>query len=205
MKIVCRDCLQKATASAPEGRAVNSVSADINRLLSPKSYEELEALEVQIRRKLNSNDPIDTDYWEQLLRSLTVWKARAKLKKVYQAVIDGRVQGLRQQQREEAEAVRRKLAPLAPLTKAVSQTGESSKSNVQTSEGLGDLDPEPLLQLGPENKSLEILNEEDFLNQVVRFLLRLKNNGNISNTESGSRPPKGFENGVRSATAAHYG
>jgi hypothetical protein len=203
MKIVCRDCLQKATASAPEGRAVNSVSADINRLLSPKSYEELEALEVQIRRKLNSNDPIDTDYWEQLLRSLTVWKARAKLKKVYQAVIDGRVQGLRQQQREEAEAVRRKLAPLAPLTRVVSQTSESSKPDVASEEFDG-LDPEPLLQLGPENKSLEILNEEDFLNQVVGFSLSPPNNGNVSYVEPGSRPPKGFENGIRSAPPAHH-
>lgn len=167
MKVVCRDCLQKTTASAPEGRAVNSVSADINRLLSPKSYEELEGLEVQIRRKLDSNDPIDTDYWEQLLRSLTVWKARAKLKKVYQAVIGGRVQGLRQQQKEEAEAVRRKLAPLAPLTKGLSQAGDSPGLDIEATEGLGDLDPEPLLQLGPESKSLEILDEKDFLHQVV--------------------------------------
>lgn len=167
MRIVCRDCLQKTTGSAPEDRAVNSVAADINKLLSPKSYEELEGLEVQIRRKLNSNDPIDTDYWEQLLRSLTVWKARAKLKKVYQAVIDGRVQGLRQQQKEEAEAVRRKLAPLAPLTKVLQQTGGVPSSNIETTEELGVLDPEPLLQLGPENKSLGVLDEDDFLHQVV--------------------------------------
>jgi hypothetical protein len=167
MKVVCRDCLQKTTASAPEGRAVNSVSADINRLLSPKSYEELESLEVQIRRKLNSNDPIDTDYWEQLLRSLTVWKARAKLKKVYQAVIGGRVQALRQQQKEEAEAVRRKLSPLAPLAKVLSQVGDMPSSNVEALEEMGDLDPEPLLQLGPDSKNLEILDEDDFLSQVV--------------------------------------
>lgn len=152
MKVVCRD---RQKTSALEGRVLSSVAADINRILSPKTYEELETLEGQVKRKLNSNEPIDTDYWEELLRSLTVWKARAKLKKVYQAVIEGRVQALRKQQREEAESVRTKLAPIAPVVGATS------------SETLVDLDPEPLLQLRPEDKALEVLDESQFLKQVV--------------------------------------
>ena len=92
MKVICRD---RQKTSAPEGRALNSVAADINRLLSPKTYEQLQSLEVQVKRKLNSNEPIDTDYWEELLRSLTVWKARARLRNVFQAVIDERVRDLR--------------------------------------------------------------------------------------------------------------
>ena len=165
MKIVCGDYRQKLQSSAPEDRAVSSVAADINRLLSPKSYEELETLEVQIRRKLDSNDPIDTDYWEQLLRSLTVWKARAKLKRVFQAVIDGRVQVLRKQQREEAEAVRCKLAPLAPYATASHPNGPVSvlQNIVDASGG----DPEPLLQVRPQDRNLEILDEETFLGQLV--------------------------------------
>ncbi|KAJ9313637.1 hypothetical protein DTO271D3_6141 [Paecilomyces variotii] len=159
MKIVCRD---RQKTSAPEGRALNSVAADINKLLSPKSYEQLEVLESQVRRKLDSNEPIDTDYWEELLRSLTVWKARAKIKKVYQAVISGRVRALRQQQREEAESVRTKLAPLAPVIRtdaaAVTKVDEENM----------DLDPEPLLQLPPEDKALGILDEDAFLDQVAR-------------------------------------
>src|ERR1700722_16873722 len=118
MKVVCRD-RQKSSAFASEGRALSSVASDINRLLSPKSYEELEVLETQVKSKLNSNEPIDTDYWEELLRSLTIWKARAKLKKVYQAVIEGRVQSLRKQQRDEADSVRTKLAPIAPVIKTM--------------------------------------------------------------------------------------
>jgi Cactus-binding C-terminus of cactin protein/Conserved mid region of cactin len=89
MKIICRDRRKKSAAN-PEDRAVSSVSSDIDRLLSPKSYIELEALETQIRSKLDSNEPIDTDYWEQLLKALLVWKARAKLKKIYQSVLDSR-------------------------------------------------------------------------------------------------------------------
>ncbi|ODH52415.1 hypothetical protein GX48_01478 [Paracoccidioides brasiliensis] len=163
MKVVCGDRRQKSQASAPEGRAMNSVVEDINRLLSPKSQEELETLEVQIRRKLASKDPIDTDYWEQLLRSLTVWKARAKLRKVYQAVIDSRVQGLQKQQREEAAAVQKKLAPLAPFSEG---NGGMSPSHANK-EIIQELDPEPLLHLRPQDKGLEILDEEAFLSTVA--------------------------------------
>lgn len=160
MKVICQDRIRKSESLAPEGRAVSSVVADINRLLSPKTYEELIGLEKQIRRKLDSREPIDTDYWEQLLKSLTVWKARAKLKKVYQAVIHNRVQDLRKQQREEAENVQKKLAPLAPY--------ENSMLNEQTSEHVLKLDPEPLLQLRAQDKNLEIVGEERLLNQIVR-------------------------------------
>lgn len=153
MKVVCRD---RQKASAPEGRVLSSVASDINKILSPKTYEQLETLESQVKRKLSSNEPIDTDYWEELLRSLTVWKAKAKLKKVFQAVIAGRVQALRKQQRDEAESVRFKLAPIAPLIGELVETKEKR-----------DLDPEPLLQLRPEDKALEIMDESAFLKQVV--------------------------------------
>lgn len=161
MRIICRD-RQKITA--PEGRALNSVAADINRLLSPKTYEQLQTLEIQVKKKLDSNEPIDTDYWEELLRSLTVWKARAKLKKVFQAVIDERVRGLRQQQRDEADSVRAKLAPLAP----VSQPPTEGKAQAGSDEEFRDLDPDPLLQIRPEDKVLEIVDESNFLDQVAR-------------------------------------
>ena len=162
MKVICRD---RQKLNAPEGRALSSVATDINRLLSPKSYEQLQTLEIQVRRKLDSNEPIDTDYWEELLRSLTVWKARAKLKKVYQAVIDERVRGLRQQQCEEAASVQAKLALLAPVIQPVSDGGQQSES-VDGGEYRG-LDPDPLLQIRPEDKVLEIVDETAFLNQVV--------------------------------------
>ncbi|ERF72187.1 hypothetical protein EPUS_02978 [Endocarpon pusillum Z07020] len=93
MRIICRDRRKKSTVD-PEGRAVSSVSSDIDLLLSPKSFDELEALEVQINRKLVSDEPIDTDYWEQLLKSLLTWKAKAKLEKLYQSALDSRSSAL---------------------------------------------------------------------------------------------------------------
>lgn len=165
MKVICRD---RQKTSAPEGRALSSVAADINRLLSPKTYEQLQSLEVQVKRKLNSNEPIDTDYWEELLRSLTVWKARARLRNVFQAVIDERVRDLQKQQREEAESVREKLAPLAPTV----IPDQSQQGTTDPSEFEG-LDPDPLLQVRSEDKGLEIMDESSLLRQVVSFLQKL--------------------------------
>ena len=162
MRIICQD---RQKTIAPKGRALNPVISDINRLLSPKTYEQLETLEVQVKKKLASNEPIDYDYWEELLRSLNVWKARAKLKKVYQAVIEERVRGLRKQQCEEAESVRQKLARLAPVVSA--SLSDEQLVNPRDFEGL---DPEPLLQVRPEDKYLQILDESAFLNQAVRYL-----------------------------------
>lgn len=159
MKIICRD---RQKTSAPQGRALSSVAADINRLLSPKTYEQLQTLEVQVKTKLNSNEPIDTDYWEELLRSLTVWKARARLRNVYQDVIDERVRDLRKQQKAEAESIREKLAPLAPIVSG----GDQSQASVDSAEFKG-LDPDPLLHVRQEDKGLEIMDESVFLRQVV--------------------------------------
>jgi hypothetical protein len=183
MKVICRDRQKTVT---PEGRALNSVAADINKLLSPKTYEQLQNLEVQVKRKLNSNEPIDTDYWEELLRSLTVWKARASLKNVYQAIIDERVRDLRRQQRQEAESIREKLAPLAPVV----ITGNTT--NHAEFEGL---DPEPLLQVRPEDKGLEIMDESAFLNQVVCFRLPLINPNPLLINCAGPRTPENYPYG----------
>ncbi|KAI9781300.1 MAG: hypothetical protein M1839_006093 [Geoglossum umbratile] len=186
MKVICKDRRQKSQASAPEGRAVNSVSTDVDRLLSPKSYEELEMLEVQITKKLRSNEPIDVDYWEQLLRSLIVWKAKAKLKKVYQSVIDSRLEILRRQQREEAETVRSKLQLILGGPKAIEEGDDGhdphdtaspeSDASVAMVTYSRDVDPEPLLKLRYEDKALDSMDEKAFLQKLTaerRKILKL--------------------------------
>ncbi|KAI9847738.1 MAG: hypothetical protein M1837_001986 [Sclerophora amabilis] len=175
MRIICQDRRQRNEQLAPEGRAVSSVSSDVDRLLAPKSYDELESLEKQITRKLNSNEPIDVDYWEQLLRSLTVWKAKAKLKRVYQSVIDSRLTGLRKAQQEEALSVRQKLELILQgpqHVKEESETQHSSPSNDHSASAVAisyskELDPEPLLKLSGEDKGLEMVEERSFLHKVV--------------------------------------
>ncbi|KAI0547102.1 mid region of cactin-domain-containing protein [Xylaria curta] len=70
----------------PEARAVSSVTSDVDKILGPKNIEQLEKLEGQIQAKLRSDEVMDTDYWEQLLKSLQVYKAKAKLKKIYDTI-----------------------------------------------------------------------------------------------------------------------
>ncbi|KAL2192644.1 mid region of cactin-domain-containing protein [Corynascus similis CBS 632.67] len=102
---LCADRRQKLKPKGPEGRAVTSVASDVDRILSPKTLEQLESLEKQIKAKLQSNEPIDTDYWEELLKSLLVYKAKASLRKVCAAIKEARVEMLKARDPEKAEAL----------------------------------------------------------------------------------------------------
>ncbi|KAK3986053.1 mid region of cactin-domain-containing protein [Cladorrhinum sp. PSN332] len=102
---LCADHRQRLKPQGPEGRAVTSVASDVDRILGPKTLEQLEALEKQIKAKLQSNEPIDTDYWEQLLKSLLVYKAKAKLKSVCQDIKAARVEMMRARDPERAKAL----------------------------------------------------------------------------------------------------
>lgn len=79
LKTLCGSQKDKVAPRGNEGRVVSSVSSDIDKILAPKTLSQLEILEGQIKAKLRSDEDIDTDYWEQLLRSLRVWKAKASL------------------------------------------------------------------------------------------------------------------------------
>src|SRR5579859_5390335 len=81
---------QSKSATSLEARAVNTVVDDINKLLEPKTLEQLEKLEQQIQTKLRGDEPVDVDYWEQLLRSLKIWKAKAKIRAMHAPVLRSR-------------------------------------------------------------------------------------------------------------------
>lgn len=93
---LCATRMAKMKPERNEERVVSSVADDIDKILAPKTYEQLVTLEGQIKAKLQSNEDIDTDYWEQLLRSVAVWKAKATLIKVYKAILDNREERLKQ-------------------------------------------------------------------------------------------------------------
>ena len=81
MMVVCKDRLETLRNDAGQygrrGHLVNpEVQSSIVNLLSGKSYDQLQKLQRDIQAKLNSGDPIDTDYWEGLLKNLVVWKAK---------------------------------------------------------------------------------------------------------------------------------
>jgi hypothetical protein len=95
LQSLCATRMAKMKPERNEERVVSSVADDIDRILAPKTYDQLVTLERQIKAKLQSHDDIDTDYWEQLLRNLAVCKAKATLTKVYKAIVDNREERLR--------------------------------------------------------------------------------------------------------------
>lgn len=77
MMVVCKDRLDRNKTDERLGKeAAAAVEADIAALLAGKSYEHLATLQKQVQAKLASGEPIDTDYWEGLLKKLLVWKAK---------------------------------------------------------------------------------------------------------------------------------
>lgn len=119
MMVVCKDRLDRIKSDQRLGReAAAAVEADITALLQGKSYDHLLALQRQIQAKLTSGEPVDTDYWEGLLKKLLVWKSKvshanisrehgltflqAKLKSLHEVVVRNRLEQLRKRQRDEA-------------------------------------------------------------------------------------------------------
>ncbi|KAJ1309131.1 hypothetical protein OPQ81_004807 [Rhizoctonia solani] len=100
MMVVCKDRLDQLHSNTIGNNS--SVESDISALLSGKTYEQLSQLQRQIQSKLSSGEPIDVDYWEGLLKSLLVWKAKAKLKSLHETVVRNRLEQLRKRQRDEA-------------------------------------------------------------------------------------------------------
>ncbi|GAA5940261.1 uncharacterized protein JCM15063_002582 [Sporobolomyces koalae] len=89
-------------AYAAQTRANQTVKAEITRLLSGKSFDQLIQLQSQVQRKLTSGEAVDVDYWEGLLKELVVWKAKAKLRDMHEVVLSNRLEQLRKKQRDEA-------------------------------------------------------------------------------------------------------
>ena len=175
MSVICRDIFNKTTPSGPQGRATQPVLADIDRLLNSKTLQELSILETQVTKKLQSDEPIDVEYWEQLLGSIGVFKAKAELYQVYKAIIDCRLTDLRKQQAAEATNVKEKLglllsnfAEFPRILQGALEPGEASSiDQTQSVSYSRKLDPEPFLKLRPEDKSYEIFEEGDFLDKNV--------------------------------------
>lgn len=152
--------------------------ADIDRLLNSKTLQELSILETQVTKKLQSDEPIDVEYWEQLLGSIGVFKAKAELDQVYKTIIDSRLTDLRKKQAAEATNVKEKLslllsnfAEIPGVLHGALEPGEASSVDpLQSVSFSPKLDPEPFLKLRPEDKSYEIYEEGDFLDKNVSII-----------------------------------
>ena len=176
LKVISRDHQLRSAPTLVHGRNNTSVLADIDRLLSPKTLPQLAALEDQVSNKLQSNEPIDVEYWEHLLRSVAVCKAKAELSAVYKSIIERRLGSLKEEQRSEANNLARKLELLLE-DPDYSDMGDVKQLDCHTTDLAEHIpnisysrqfDPEPLLKVRAEGKKFEIVEEKDFMDKLVR-------------------------------------
>lgn len=133
MLIVCDDKLDElkedeanaagtAAAAAANARQDPEERGRINNMLSSKSTDELQQLQSQVRAKLASDEPVDVEYWERVLKSIVVWRAKARLRDMHEAVLSNRLEYLRRKQRDEATRQQKEL---------LVQTGEASDEELE--------------------------------------------------------------------------
>jgi hypothetical protein len=157
MKVICQDRLRQLGPTRVNGRSISGVSAEVDRLLGPKTLEQLSTLEKQVKAKLESDEPIDVEYWEQLLKSISVYRAKAESRNIYESVIDARFRALRQQQIGEAESLQGRMASSSTCEGEHPAAVHYSRT----------LDPEPQLKINGEDKGVELVAEADFLAGIV--------------------------------------
>jgi hypothetical protein len=136
LRALCSERGKKLKPQGAEERAVSSVSADVDKILGPKTLQQLEKLEGQIKGKLQSDEAVDTDYWGQLLKNLLIYKAKAKLKDICEAIKEARIKQLQEWNPEKASALaasesaaeERRQAMPAPSVSATKQTASEIPS-----------------------------------------------------------------------------
>lgn len=113
MIIVCDDKLaelrQEEDPTNIRNRLDPTVKAEMSSMLSTKNFDQLATLQDQVRNKLRSGEPIDVEYWEQLLKQIVVWRAKTKLRDLHEVVLENRLEYLRRKQRDEATRHKKEL------------------------------------------------------------------------------------------------
>lgn len=173
---MCDDRIRKATRTLREGRSVAAVSTELDKLLNPKSSAELSVLEKQVERKLGSDEPIDVEYWEQLLRDIVVYKARAELNQYGHSIISNRAQTYLQQQKREAVSFRNLLTTsLSSIGDAASVEKAMSSSLTSVATNLDVFDPDAALKIQPGDGEFKIIDENIFFDENVSVASQLAN------------------------------
>ncbi|CAG8608843.1 3898_t:CDS:10, partial [Diversispora eburnea] len=188
MIVVCDDKLSELQEDEKNAAAnvIAPVKEDINNMLAGKTYEQLNKLQAQIQQKLSGNEPVEVEFWEQQLKALTVWKAKAKLKSMHEIVLQKRLEQLRRKQRQEAIKVQEELEsaltshgahhihPVGQETTVEEVEEEIPEPVVEEYDP--SMSPEPMPRLSREDKQSEVIDpEEDWKNLIEKRQEVLRN------------------------------
>nr|GAT53896.1 NY-REN-24 antigen [Mycena chlorophos] len=177
MMVICKDRIERIQLGQRMGvEAAAAVETDIAALLSTKSYDQLVSLQRQIQDKLTSGEPVDVDYWENLLKKLLVWKSKAKLKSLHEVVVRNRLEQLRRRQRDEALQAQEEL--MAGVAKSASRRPEATVQLVVESQQVEEVASEemveyhrdmspPPLDLAKLSPDVDILTAKEHLRALI--------------------------------------
>jgi cactin len=154
MLVVCRDeiaKLQRSEAQLERARRGeqqvgsglhSSVLSDVEQILVGKNGRALLELEEMIKLKMDSGESIDVEYWETLFQRLQVFKARARLREMHQAVLEEKLAELELLAAEEEAALLREAAALGedpsslPAILAAATAGAADQHPEEVGSGL---------------------------------------------------------------------
>ncbi|RGB35400.1 mid region of cactin-domain-containing protein, partial [Rhizophagus diaphanus] len=179
MIVVCDNKLSELQAEEKNltGNVTAVVKDDINKLLAGKTYEQLNKLQSQIQQKLSGQEAVEVEYWEQQLKTITVWKAKAKLKAMHEIVLQKRLEQLRRKQRQEAIKVQEELeTALASHSVQIKAEGQGTIDNDAIEEEDYSLieeydksmSPRPFDKLPREDKQCEIVDLGEDMKSLVK-------------------------------------
>jgi hypothetical protein len=83
-----------STEFEDEGIVHSAVIGDIEKEFENKTYQELVELENQIKQSIESGAAIDEEYWQFLLKRLSVQKTHAQVSEIHENMVDKRLSEL---------------------------------------------------------------------------------------------------------------
>jgi hypothetical protein len=142
-------------------RVSPGVYRDIQTLLDGKSQAQLEQLEVAIRKKLTSDEPLDTDYWEAMLESVQVWQSKAILAEFHRNLLQMRKK-LIVEKRISADALRAEEEKLNEIN-AESNRSHPEGNDEDDESKKPDMTPEQIAQAVPASAEDEALGAQEIV------------------------------------------
>ncbi|TIB42516.1 hypothetical protein E3P86_00356 [Wallemia ichthyophaga] len=191
MLAVCENKLERIVRTMSEPHAIDEDAEEqIEMILQGKSLNQLSQLQQSIQVKLQSDAAIDMEYWENLLKSLLVHKAKAKLNDMHKLVLNNRLTQLREKQQLEAERMQ------SELTKSMKDDMHQAPKSKQpeeapTTEAIKPDEYDPCMspkpthkkQLPYEDRQMPMVLEEDDKKNLMKHRRELINSTFIARSE----------------------
>ncbi|TIB70504.1 hypothetical protein E3Q22_03090 [Wallemia mellicola] len=188
MLAVCQDKLERIAQSMGGSHVVDEdVEEQIEMILKGKSLQQLTQLQQSIQNKLRSDEAIDTEYWENLLKSLMVYKAKAKLNDMHKLVLNNRLSQLRERQKLEGERIESELTKTMTEDKQEKPTVADSTpaEDILADEYDPAMSPKPTHknQLPYEDRQMPLILIENDVKNLMDRRRQLKNTSFIARSE----------------------